>query len=256
MKTIKKPDFAFSTLICLIACVPAFSANAQCTSQSPKQTLALIELYTSEGCSSCPPAERWLSQQKTSKPGSTVALAFHVAYWDYLGWKDVYAKPIFATRQRWLANLNQSRSVYTPGVFINGQEAPNWDSNKAFDSSVLAANKAEAGANIKITRGLANQQVKVEATIFSAGAATQLHVATTSKPFSNKVTAGENKGELLEHAHVVNQWAQPIAFGNTKEAEVSLTTDEKTSAIVALVQDTKTGRVLQAFAVPATCSTN
>jgi hypothetical protein len=256
MKIIKK-----RVLLCAAAAYAiALNATAQCTSQSPKQTAALIELFTSEGCSSCPPAERWLAQAKTNKPGSTVALAFHVAYWDYLGWKDVFAKPIFAQRQRWLANLNQSRTVYTPGIFINGREAQNWDNNNAFDSAVAKANNSVARATIKITRGLPNQQIKVEAELDSSrdinAGAIQLHVATTSKPFSNKISAGENKGEVLEHAHVVDQWAQPVVFTHSQIAQTTVTTDKKTSAVVALVQDTKTGGILQAFAVTADCATN
>jgi hypothetical protein len=256
MKTIQKRAF-----ICAAAAyVIALNASAQCTSQSPKQTMALIELFTSEGCSSCPPAERWLAQAKTNKPGSTVALALHVAYWDYLGWKDVFAKPIFAQRQRWLANLNQSSTVYTPGIFINGREAPNWDNNDAFASTVTKVNNSLARATIKITRGLPNQQTKIEALLDSSketnSGAIQLHVATTSKPFSNKISAGENKGELLEHAHVVDQWAQPVVFAQSPMAQTAITTDKKTSAVVALVQDTKTGSVLQAFAVPADCAAN
>jgi hypothetical protein len=244
-----------SLTACFLSLTSPCAVQAQCTSQSPANKLALVELYTSEGCSSCPPAERWLSDAKTSVPGSTVALAFHVAYWDYLGWKDVYAKPLFSQRQRWLATLNRSQSVYTPGIFVNSQELGNWSNASAFDRVVASANSEPAQATIRITRGEVGQPIKVSAVLNPGTQAgdIQLHVASTSQPFTNKVNAGENKGEVLQHAHVVKQWLEPIVFGNSKTAAATIVADEKTSAVVALVQETKTGRILQTFAATSAC---
>src|SRR6059036_4275966 len=106
-------------LVCLSAIfVPAVNAqNAPLTFQSSGKQPALIELYTSEGCSSCPPAETWLSRLKES-PGlwrDFVPMAFHVDYWDYLGWRDPWAAQEFSDRQRAYAQSWRSRRIYTPG---------------------------------------------------------------------------------------------------------------------------------------------
>ena len=92
---------AIAVLVVLNA-LPA--AAASCSAQSGERTAALVELYTSEGCSSCPPADRWLSRLgRVYPPERVVPIALHVDYWDYIGWKDPYAKRPFAQRQRTLS---------------------------------------------------------------------------------------------------------------------------------------------------------
>src|SRR3989449_10775896 len=122
----------------LLMCLPAVfvaAVNAQNTSltfQSSGEQTALIELYTSEGCSSCPPAETWLSRLKAS-PGlwkDFVPLAFHVDYWDYLGWRDPWANKSFSDRQRAYAKQWRSQSIYTPGFVLNGKEWRAWSGRK------------------------------------------------------------------------------------------------------------------------------
>ena len=111
----------------LVACLafPAtLSVAAEARFASGPQQTALIELYTSEGCSSCPPAETWMSRLKES-PGlwkQFVPIAFHVDYWDRLGWRDRFSSQRWTERQRRYASLWQSESVYTPAVVVNGRE--------------------------------------------------------------------------------------------------------------------------------------
>ena len=107
----------------VLVSVAGVSAASSCRVQSPAHRVALIELYTSQGCSSCPPADRWLSAlPQRFRPTEAIPLALHVGYWDYIGWKDPYARPEFKLRQREWATANQSRTVYTPGVFVQGLE--------------------------------------------------------------------------------------------------------------------------------------
>ncbi|MCW9023236.1 MAG: DUF1223 domain-containing protein [Gammaproteobacteria bacterium] len=91
-------------------------------SSGPTQT-SLIELYTSEGCSSCPPAERFLNKLQHHKQLWTqyVPLAFHVDYWDYIGWEDKYAHPAFTKRQSAYARQKNLKTIYTPAFVVNGQ---------------------------------------------------------------------------------------------------------------------------------------
>lgn len=103
----------------LIALVSASAfAEAACVATSAAQAPALVELYTSEGCNSCPPADRWLS--RLPRDGSVIPLAFHVDYWDYLGWRDRFASAQFSERQRQQLSVNGSRFPYTPQVVVNG----------------------------------------------------------------------------------------------------------------------------------------
>jgi len=103
-------------LTVLLAALASQAHALQCSAQSGPHTAALVELYTSEGCDSCPPADRWLQGLAAQgfAPGRVVPLSLHVNYWDYIGWKDPYAQQRFADRQRKLAQVIRARVVYTP----------------------------------------------------------------------------------------------------------------------------------------------
>src|SRR5258708_40149645 len=119
---------------CLIFLSPSFCLNAEpVTFQSSETQTALLELYTSEGCSSCPPAETWLSRLKES-PGlwkDFVPVAFHVDYWDRLGWRDPFADRGFSDRQSAYAELWHSENVYTPEFVLNGKDWRAWPLHKS-----------------------------------------------------------------------------------------------------------------------------
>ena len=109
------------------ALVPvAASAAPACSARSGATVPAVVELYTSEGCNSCPPADRWLSTLK-GRDG-VVALAFHVDYWDSLGWKDRFAQPQFTQRQNATQHTSGARFAYTPQVILDSRDAPDWSS--------------------------------------------------------------------------------------------------------------------------------
>ena len=107
-----------------ILCVPVSAVEF---SSETTQT-QLVELYTSEGCSSCPPADRWLSKLKTSSVlwNTVVPVAYHVDYWDYIGWKDRFANPAYGARQRQHAAVGNLKTVYTPGFIVDGMEWRGW----------------------------------------------------------------------------------------------------------------------------------
>jgi hypothetical protein len=111
-------------LLMLVSLRPALATQAACERSSPTHTVALVELYTSEGCNSCPPADRWLSSL-LSRHGSTrvVPLSLHVDYWDYIGWSDPFAQAQFSERQRRLAG---GATIYTPEVFVSARELRGW----------------------------------------------------------------------------------------------------------------------------------
>ena len=144
--------------------VAAVLLSAACSVTSPAHTVALVELYTSQGCSSCPPADRWLSALQSSFTADrAIPLALHVGYWDYIGWKDPFARREFNARQSELAAANRNRSVYTPGVFVQGREMPNWRDARAFRNAVQAINAAPPRASIELAARVEGGSVAVTA---------------------------------------------------------------------------------------------
>ena len=179
----------------------AAGAAASCQAQSGAQLTPVIELYTSEGCSSCPPADRWLSSLKgAAAEGKVVAQAFHVGYWDYIGWVDRFAAPAHTARQREIAATNSLRNIYTPQVVRNGRDWRDY-------GAALAARPEPARAMIRIEQ---SQPDTFEASVtpVNAGAAWSAYWTVTEHGHSSKVKAGENAGELLQHDFVVRQYVQ------------------------------------------------
>src|SRR5258706_11293884 len=129
----------------------ASSPAAECTVKSGPTTAALVELYTSEGCSSCPPADRWLTTMgHATTDRAFVPIAFHVAYWDYLGWKDAFADMRFTERQRQFARAAGANSVYTPQVVLGGRDFPEWRRTGSVSRTAETINARPARAGLEI----------------------------------------------------------------------------------------------------------
>ncbi len=168
--------------------------------QSSETQTSLLELYTSEGCSSCPPAEAWLSRLKAS-PGlwkDFVPIAFHVDYWDYLGWRDPWASKEFSDRQRAYAEFWRSDSVYTPGLVLNGKEWRTWATYK----NGPASTSDRPGVITVKSSDAIHWDVSFSPTkLFNQGYA--LHAALMASGLRSDVKAGENRGRRLEHDFIV-----------------------------------------------------
>ena len=181
----------------------ALSANAQnqpLVFQSAATQTALLELFTSEGCSSCPPAETWLTNL-TSSPAlwkEFVPVAFHVDYWDHLGWRDPWSSREFSDRQRAYAAAWRNDSVYTPGFVLNGKECPDWSRLTV----VLKSPGAPAG-RLKISSAdLARWQIWFTP-LALVRQDYEAHAALLASGLVSNVRAGENKGRQLSHDFVV-----------------------------------------------------
>jgi len=232
--------------------------EAACRASSAGHTTVLVELYTSEGCSSCPPADRWLSGVSKAYPGSRVVpLALHVDYWDYIGWKDPYAKREFSQRQRRLSQQQRLALVYTPQVLLGGADFRAWYGQE-FDRAVAAINARPARARIAITPAPATPRsmaLHVRASVMEAHGA--LYVAAYENRLRSRVSAGENRGRTLDHDHVVLDWQGPIEFDPAGridlKRELALLPEAvpENSGVVAFVQNRRTAEVLQALALPA-----
>src|SRR6202008_569000 len=161
-----------------------------------------------------PPADRWLSGLGAggSLQGQVVPIALHVEYWDYIGWKDPYARREFSLRQRKLSQLQRMALVYTPQVVLQGRDFRGWGT-KGFDEAVARINAQPARANLKLEllRADANGlDVEVSAELARPVDDPALYLAAYQGRLESRVTAGENRGRILTHEHVVLEWLGPF----------------------------------------------
>jgi hypothetical protein len=198
-------------------CVPA-GGTPLSFSSGPAQ-VAVIELYTSEGCSSCPPAERWLGQLRDDARlwKEFVPVAFHVRYWDYIGWKDRFASKAFTERQHAIARAWRSEQVYTPCFVRNGEE---WRSRDLSTRGTkitgeLAAAQSDDGS-LTVTFRPASELADATFDVF---------VALLGGGITSDVRAGENSGRKLAHEFValsLNSAALVPAGNESLRAEVKM----------------------------------
>ena len=190
-------------LIFLILLCASGYAQAQQFSSGVKQ-VPLIELYTSEGCSSCPPADRWLSGLKSHEDlwSGFVPLAFHVDYWDYIGWKDPFASPEYSQRQRRYAHEYNESTVYTPGIRKAGED---WRAWRRWGKPTQSEAKEVGDLRFKVSANGAFRADFDQTNTDYNGKDLQLNVAVLGLDLVTDVTRGENHGKTLEHDFVVLQ---------------------------------------------------
>ena len=222
-----------------------FAAEPQ-TFESGETQNSLIELFTSEGCSSCPPAEKWLSGLKSSSDlwKKVVPVAFHVDYWDRLGWRDRFAKPEFTSRQQRYAAAWGGDSVYTPGFVVNGKEWRDWFGGSAIPTTstkvgVLHVSVDDDG---KVSASFAPDTMQTRALV--------LNVALLGNDLESDVKRGENSGRKLRHDFVVLQLAKSEMTnqGNLWAATVLLMSNagtDKATALAAWVQSSEAASPIQ-----------
>ena len=198
----------------LLACAALQGAAAgaaspmTCTAHASAPPPQVVELYTSEGCSSCPPADAWLATLKGRS--DVIALAFHVHYWDRLGWPDRFASAAYTKRQYAWAARQGSGTVYTPQVLVDGQDWRGWPrlpAAKAAAAATATAAATTAPPQVTLTRQADGQvQARVEP-IGGAASSAELrwgaYWAVVEDGHVSHVRAGENAGETLRHDHVV-----------------------------------------------------
>ncbi|NEX23304.1 DUF1223 domain-containing protein [Thiorhodococcus mannitoliphagus] len=235
-------------LVATILSLP-LAGMAVCEIESGPGTAALIELFTSEGCSSCPPADQRLSRLRPSQ--RLVPLALHVGYWDDLGWRDPYAQAVFADRHSWLVGLDGTRTLYTPQFFVNGAATR----PTSISRQVTRINDQPGRANIGLRAALADDgRLDIDATASSAVENALLYVAVAEKGLRSDIPSGENRGRQLRHDHVVRAWLGPLSLQAGRlslQRSVALAPSWHPAhlEVSAFVQDPRTGRVLQTVGV-------
>ncbi len=222
---------------------PLFAAQNTCSAQSAGTLTPVIELYTSEGCSSCPPADQWVSTLKSAHAkGQVVAQAFHVNYWDYIGWTDRFAAPVHTTRQKQISAANRLDGIYTPQLVKNGI------TTRAYSSSITSSESAKA--SIQLNQTAANS-FEAQVTPLDAQTPWTAYFTVTEHGHTSRVTAGENKGENLAHDFVVRQYVPLGNYSGAQKLKLSTlaATAQHPRQINLVVTESKTGKPLQALSV-------
>ena len=244
-----------ATSLILCALQPAIAA--ECSAKSGLVTVPLLELYTSEGCSSCPPADKWLGGLKPDTSKFT-PLAFHVDYWDYIGWKDKFSKAEYSDRQRKGAAFGGAGFVYTPQFVMNGRDFKGWDNsrlNEAVEKSQNIASRANLTLNtVTAANGEITLKASAQATKPSDAKNSDVFIALYENKLVSKVNAGENSGRELKHDYVVREFFGAYQMSNLNEFSKNFTLNNawknKDGGAVIFVQNSQTGEILQSLALP------
>jgi hypothetical protein len=242
--------------LCLVLAICGASVPG---SFAQKATPVLIELFTSEGCDTCPPADKYLQRLLQEQPISGVeiiAMAEHVDYWNRLGWTDPFSSALFSQRQKYYASFFKHDSVYTPQMIVNGtRELRGKDGVRPIEEAAkdpLGNIKVSAKASTENTVSVILKITKLPAG--SSGDRATVTVAITEDDLASNVLRGENSGRKLNHMAVVRSFkniGEASGDGTTLTADLTLEKDWKRDdlSVVAFVQQAQSRRILAAVRI-------
>lgn len=174
-------------------------------------SFAVLELFTSEGCSSCPPADRLLPQLANEDP-DIIVLSFHVDYWDHLGWKDPFSNSEFSDRQKEYARKFKLESIYTPQLVINGEYELIGSNRSSAETDIRKLLKENAPVKLTIDEvKKENDKLSVSCHLEGDWQKSDLLAAVVQKHAETNVKAGENHGAKLSHTNVVREFIEQPA---------------------------------------------
>jgi hypothetical protein len=177
------------------------AANAPVSAQS--QPVVVVELFTSQGCSSCPPADAFM-EELVANP-AVIPLALHVDYWDYIGWKDIFAQAAFTERQKAYATAISSRTIYTPQMIVNGAERIEGNNPNAVN--MVVANHLAQAATMSLVLQRDGDTLAITATADRPDTtAYDVHLVRYKPAETVEITRGENAGRTLTYHNIVTDW--------------------------------------------------
>ncbi|GAB2987936.1 thioredoxin family protein [Mucilaginibacter puniceus] len=210
-------------------------------------SFAVVELYTSEGCSSCPPADELVSKIQKENNSQVYILAFHVDYWNRLGWKDVFSNAEYSNRQNDYAHYLKTSSVYTPQIVVNGKKEFIGSQEGNLRSAIKSALSKEAQAKLLLSNVQAsNKKASVSYALEGNLINNNLLLALVERSAKNVIKAGENSGRTLSHVQIVRD-LQTVSINKGKSGTANLTLPNGFNAqnfeIIGLLQNTVTGEI-------------
>jgi hypothetical protein len=233
----------FLLLVGLLVAQPLIAAPK--VFESTGRRTPLLELFTSEGCSSCPPADDYL--QSLEKDGKLwkdyIPVAFHVDYWDYLGWKDTFSTAVNTERQQSYARLWKSESVFTPAFVYDGKLWRNWHQS----SVPIRGGGAEAETAPKLKLVLNADTFSIQAAGLEPKACYKALIAPLLKHSANKIAAGENRGRILKHSFAaLDLISLPLHFDGLSGSASGKISMKKATAIVGWIEKCSSPGAIQA----------
>jgi hypothetical protein len=183
--------------VAVVAC-----ASAATLSVAHAQTRAVIELFTSQGCSSCPPADHLMGE--FANDSTLVTMSLPIDYWDYLGWKDTLADPRNTVRQRGYSKVRADREVYTPQVVVNGSYHVLGSDRAAIEHMIAKSRQNTSALSLPVTLSVGGG--RLTATYAGDGRAAELWVVGLAKEVAVAIGRGENKGKTITYHNVARSW--------------------------------------------------
>lgn len=250
-------------LAILLTTMPAVVHAESCRAKSESHIVPLIELYTAEGCSDCPPADAWLSKLAAQADTSQASmLALHVDYWDEHGWPDRFANPAYSQRQNFRVKLAKKKVIYTPHVMIGAETTVKWN-DQAETSRLLSrarSKRAQVELAMEIDKAQDGLKVSIQAlpqkNSAPAGPTPNLMwLALYQDDLTSSIREGENKGRTLHHDRVTRVLNGPWAIGTQPVAgEVKIPleagADPAKYGLVLFAESSTTGAGLQSLSLP------
>jgi hypothetical protein len=245
----------------LLLLISNLACSQQWQAQSSDKQLAVLELFTSEGCGLCPAADRWVQALVSSgeMDNKLIVLGFHIDYLnDKKGWVDKFAQPEFSDRQRQLARLDLYQSVYTPEFIISGEVVHNWQRHAK--RVMQAVNEFQPEASLSLRAEQKGRQISIKTHVNVQGEEnrlySKLYIAITENNIISEVKGGDNAGAHFNHQHLVRKWLGPFDLDKKGKTDVDteVLLDEKWNidqvSLVAIVQNLNDGFVLQGLELP------
>lgn len=247
MKTV----IIFLLLIFSAACAMQTVESQKRTENPQSKQAVLVELFTSEGCASCPPADKvlaFLEREQPAPQAEIITLAFHVDYWDDLGWKDAFSSPLYSQRQELYGQKFRIDAIYTPQMIVDGQtEFGGSNSGKAVSAVMESARAKKA----KIEMVLNENLLKIDISEISKTENATVFLVIAEDNLTSKIKRGENSGQVLRHASVVRRLTA-IGSVNSSDSKFSAEANleflpgwkKENLKIVVFVQENESRRVL------------
>lgn len=249
------------TLILLITPLTVLADSWQ--AESGDKQAAVMELFVSEGCGKCPPAERWVETlpEQGFDRHQLIVLSFHIDYLNQQkGWVDRFAKPRYTERQKQMAQLNLYQTVFTPEFFIGGEVVHNWRQHGL--EVIEFINQFDPEADMTLRAEKQAGQLAIHTRVSVTGKENQqfakLYLAITEDNIISEIHGGDNIGAVFNHQNLVRRWLGPFELDASGESELStqvMLEDEwklDDLSVVAVVQNLNDGFVLQGLSMPLT----
>ncbi|MGM9478984.1 DUF1223 domain-containing protein [Pedobacter sp. GSP4] len=238
-------------LVMSLLCVASTEDHKGASKPPAKTGFAVLELFTSEGCSSCPPADALFAEiEKESQNKPVYLLAYHVDYWDRLGWKDSFSSAKFSSRQHQYADWLNLKTIYTPQIVVNGSKEFVGSEENILRNNIQTALSKPSTRNLAVsTSKSGNGKLTLNYNTDQPTDGYSLAVALVIEQASNRVLKGENKGKTLSHVQIVNQFETfPLSEKITGSVIVQMeqTKGQQPTALISFLQDNKTGRITAA----------